>query len=167
VSRRALAAGPIGAIAVAAIVAAAPAWAAEAASASSALALAALVAENSPTVGTGEKSALASLFGGNADIGYPAGKTITVSADKVVCSASNPDITLHSCELTFGTKTAKLAGRKAHELYATIIEAGVPPDGAAGTIYEAVSGLTCTIDPNEIKQRAGEGAACTFTAGAG
>ncbi len=59
-----------------------------------------------------------------------------------------------------------LDGRKAHELYATLIEIGVPTDGAAGTIYEALSKLSCTIDPKEIESNDGGGAKCLFVPGA-
>jgi len=59
-----------------------------------------------------------------------------------------------------------LKGRRAHELFATIGEVGVPADGAAGTIFEALSYLDCTINPHEIEQRAGGGASCSFDPGA-
>ena len=39
---------------------------------------------------------------------------------------------------------------------------GVQPDGAAGTIYRAIYKLRCTIDPREVSQNAGGGAACTY-----
>jgi len=32
------------------------------------------------------------------------------------------------------------------------------PDGAAGSIFEAVSKLSCSIDQNEVKQACGGGA---------
>ena len=137
-----------------------------AASASSALALAALVGENSPAVAAGDKHALAELLSGKPNINYPAGKKIAVSADSVVCRISNAQIVQRSCELKFGATTIKLTGRKANELFATIAVAGVAPDGAAGTIYEGVSQLACTIDPNGIKDGAGEGADCQFKPGA-
>jgi len=38
----------------------------------------------------------------------------------------------------------------------------VPSDGAAGSIFEAVSNLGCTIDPGEVKQKGGGGAHCTW-----
>jgi len=142
-----------------------PAWAGDTASGPSALALSALVSENSPTIGASDKQAIATLFSGNTKLSYPAGKKITVSADNIVCRASNVDITQHACDLTFGSKTVTLTWRKAHELFATIAEIGVPPDGALGTIYEGLSQLTCTIDPNAIKQKAGEGADCKFNPG--
>jgi hypothetical protein len=132
----------------------------------SALALAALVAEHSPLLSHHEKNVIAKMFDGHLNFTFPANKKISVKADAVVCRASNVDITSRSCELTFGTKKPNLKGRKAHELFATVAEAGVPPDGAAGTIFEALSHLVCTIDPNEIKQRAGGGASCQFDPGA-
>jgi hypothetical protein len=65
-------------------------------------------------------------------------------------------------DLTFGAKKIPTRGRKAHELYATLAQVGVPPDGTAGSIFEAVSNLDCTIEPDEVKQKAGGGAHCTF-----
>jgi hypothetical protein len=60
-----------------------------------------------------------------------------------------------------------VSGWRAHELFATIGEVGVPVDGAMGTLYESLSQLSCTIDPDAIKQKTGGGASCTFTPGAG
>lgn len=132
----------------------------------SALALAALVAEHSPLLSHQEKTIMARMLNGDLNFSYPAHHTISVKADAVVCRASNVDISSHSCKLTFGSTIRNAAGRKAHELYATILEVGVPPDGAAGSVFEALSHLVCTIDPNEVKQRAGGGANCTFDPGA-
>ena len=129
------------------------------------LALAALVAENSPLVSGFNKIIMAKMLHGNLAFAYPAGQTIAVKADSVVCRASNVDISAHSCELKFGAVTHNLAGRRAHELYATIAEVGVAPDGAAGSVFEALNHLDCTIDPNAVKQKAGGGASCTFTPG--
>ena len=142
-----------------------PAWGATAAG-GSALALAALVAEHSPLLNHHEKRVMARMFDGHLNFTFPANTKISVTADSVVCRASNVDITSRSCELTFGTKKRSLKGGRAHELFATVAEAGVPPDGAAGTIFESLSHLVCTIDPNEIKQRAGGGASCQFDPGA-
>ena len=140
---------------------------AEAATASdgSALALASLVAEHSPLLSAYEKKVMALMFSGNLHFSFPANKKISVQADSVVCRASDVDITLHSCNFTFGQKTAALKGRAAHELFATLVEVGVPSEGAAGSIYESLSHLICTIDPNEVKQRGGGGADCTFNPG--
>jgi hypothetical protein len=88
-----------------------------------------------------------------ANVRYAPNKKITLTAGGVNCRASNVDITLHSCDLTFEAKKVATHGRKAHELYATLAEMGVPPDGAAGSIFEAVSNLDCTIDPGEVKQK--------------
>ena len=128
-----------------------------------ALALAALVAENSPLLGPNEKMAMARLSDGNLNFSFPKNK-ISVHSDTIVCRASDVDITWCSCDLAFGKKIVAVKGRKAHELFATIGQVGVPPDGAAGTIVEGLSHLTCTIDPTEIQQMAGAGADCKFEA---
>jgi hypothetical protein len=44
---------------------------------------------------------------------------------------------------------------KAHELYATMAEAGVPSEGSAGAVHESLSHLVCTINPHEIAQKGG------------
>jgi hypothetical protein len=131
-----------------------------------ALALAALVGMKSPLVSGQDKHALVRLFEGSPDIAFPAGRKVAVAADAIVCRASNVDITSRSCTLTFGARTVTLKGRQAHELFATIAEVGVPEDGAAGSVFEGLSKLDCTIDPAEIKQKAGGGANCTFNPGA-
>ncbi|HEY8066698.1 MAG TPA: hypothetical protein VIF40_18515 [Methylosinus sp.] len=127
-----------------------------------ALSLAALAGKHSPSVKPAGKAALAKLADGHAKIAFPKGKTIDVVVDAVSCRSSNVDITQHACELTFGEKKVRVAGRLAHEIFATLLEAGVPPDGAAGTIYAAVSALDCTVDPEEIAQKAGGGAQCKY-----
>jgi hypothetical protein len=132
----------------------------------SALALAAIVASHSRMLGVVDRTALSRLFAGRTNFGYPANRTITVSADSIDCKVSNVDITDRSCALTFGASNRALKGREAHELYATLIEAGVPSDGAAGTIHESLTHLICTIDPNAIKQKDGSGAECKFDTGA-
>jgi hypothetical protein len=43
--------------------------------------------------------------------------------------------------------------------------AGIPSEGAAGSSIESASKLRCTIDPNEIMQKAGGGAQCSFQTG--
>ena len=136
------------------------------ASGSSALALASLVAANSRLLAQQDRSVMARMFAGYLNFRYPPNHKITVQADSIVCRASNVDITSRSCELTFGSKKVTLSGRKAHELFATIAEVGAQPDGAAGTIRESLSHLVCTIDPNEVKQKAGGGATCNFDPGA-
>ena len=130
-----------------------------------ALALAALVGAQSPALTANQKKALSNLLDGHLASSYPPSQKIDVKADKVTCRASNVDISAHSCELTFGGKMRTVSGRVAHELYATLIESGVPSDGAAGSIFESVTDLACTVDPNEVKQKAGGGADCKFTVG--
>jgi len=127
---------------------------------SAALALAGVVATYSPLLSSGEKKAVAAFFAGNAD--FPYKNKITVAADKIVCRISNVDITARSCELTFKNKTNTIKGREANELYATEVFAGVPSDGAAGSIFESVSKLSCTLDPAGIKDKAGAGADCSY-----
>jgi hypothetical protein len=131
-----------------------------------ALALAALVAEHSPLLGGQDKQAVVRLFQGSLAFPFPAGRKITVQADSIVCRASNVDITSRSCTLTFGARAPTLSGRRAHELFATLAEVGVPEDGAAGSVFVGLSQLNCTIDPAVIKQKAGGGADCTFNRGA-
>ncbi|MGH6835466.1 MAG: hypothetical protein ACREC9_07945 [Methylocella sp.] len=128
----------------------------------SALALAALVAEHSPSVNAIDKTVLAKFLNGDTNVHFPPTKKIAVAAAAVTCRASDVDITGHRCDLTFGAKKVTTHGRKAHELYATLAEVGVPPDGAAGSIFEGVSNLDCAIDPAEVKQKAGGGAHCTY-----
>ena len=132
------------------------------ASGSVALALAGVVAPYSP-LPAAEKKAVAALFNGNSNISYK--KKITVTADKIVCRASNVDITSRSCELTFGSHSHTVKGAEANAIFATEALAGVPSDGAAGTIFEALSKLSCTLDPKVIKENGGGGADCTFEPG--
>jgi hypothetical protein len=134
------------------------------ASGNAALSLAALVDQHSPSATRAERILLNAYLDGRATARFPAGRTIVVTADEVTCRISDVDITQKDCRLTFGPRTVTLAGRHAHELYATLIEAGVPSSGAAGSIYESVKQLTCTIDPAQVRQRAGGGATCNFTA---
>jgi hypothetical protein len=133
---------------------------------STALVLASLVSEQSPLLSLDEKSILGQMLRPNPNFSYLAERKISVAADSIVCRQSNVDIAARSCELTFGEKKVTVKGRKAHELFATIAEAGVPPDGAAGTIYESLSHLACAIDSGEVKQKTGGGAECKFEPGA-
>jgi hypothetical protein len=134
-------------------------------SGSSALALAALVGAHSPDLYPRQKIELARLLDGHTTPPYPAGAKIEVRADSVGCRASDVDITLHDCTLSFGKRRASLGGRAAHELYATLIEAGVQSSGAAGSIYESVSHLACTVDPHVVAEKGGGGADCKFSPG--
>ena len=129
---------------------------------SGALVLASIVAEHSPLLTVNEKRVMVRLFDGSLNFTPPPNTKITVQADAIICRASNVDITSRSCNLTFGNTMIAIKGRKAHELFATIAEIGVPSEGAAGTIYEGLSRLSCTIDPQEIQRKSGGGADCEF-----
>ena len=131
-------------------------------SGNSALALAGIVAQSSPTVSFTHKTLLAKYLNAWATAAHTPGLVISFSASSVKCRASNVDITTHSCELVFGSVTKSLTNRTAHELYATLVENGVPPDGAAGSIFEAIDNLHCTIKADEVADRAGGGAQCSF-----
>jgi hypothetical protein len=154
------------ALSLAAMVGVAPAIAADqqTISGNGALALAALVSDYAPLPAS-KKNLLADFLAGNSNSRLPADTQIVVAADQITCRASTVDLASHSCELVFGQKRITLSGRKAHELYATLIEVGVTPDGAAGTTYEAVSKLACTIDPKQVENKDGGGATCQFTSG--
>ena len=136
--------------------------AAETVNGSGALALAALVGNVAPDLSAVEKNGLLKLLDSKTDFRFPAGKTISVAAQKVSCRAGNVDIASHSCDLTVGGQVVNLKGRSAHELFATLAEIGIQPDGAAGSIFEALSNLKCTVDPNEVKQKSGGGAECQY-----
>jgi hypothetical protein len=140
----------------------APAAAATTVSGGPALALAALVGLQSSALPRFDKAVLAKLFDDQFVFAFPAGKAIPVAADAISCRASNVDIALHACDLAFGPARVAVDGRRAHELMATLLEAGVKPEGAAGSTTVGLKNLACTIDPNAVKQRAGGGAQCRF-----
>lgn len=129
----------------------------------SALALGALVAEYSPSLNSAQKHTIRSIFNGDQTGPFPTAQAITLTADSIVCRVSNVQIAIRSCVLTFGSRSRKLTGRLAHEIYATLVEVGNPSSGAAGSIFESLTGLTCTIDPQALLQSGGGGANCTFT----
>ena len=119
---------------------------------SAALALAGVVAPYS-SLPAADKKAVAAFFKGDPNAPYA--KKIIVTADKIVCRTSNVDITARSCELTFKISKRSLKGREANEIYATEAMAGVPSDGAAGSIFESLSKLSCTLDQKALKDKAG------------
>jgi len=131
-------------------------------SGTSALALAGVIAEASPLLTSAEQRAISMMFAETSDVPYK--KKISVTADKIVCRTSNVDLTIRSCQLTFGKKTKTINGRAANQLFATLAMAGVAPDAAAGTNYESLANLTCTVDPQAIRQKDGSGAACSYEA---
>jgi len=133
------------------------------ASGPAALALAGVVALYSPLLTADEREAVSAFFVGQSGVRYA--KKISVTADKIVCRVSNVDITARSCELTFKGAKQTITGRRASEIFATEAMAGIPADGAAGSVFESLSKLSCTLDPAEIKQKAGGGASCSFETG--
>lgn len=139
---------------------------AEQSNGNAALALAALVGEKSPVLSHGEKFVLARFLAGQTAFAIPSGVgVITVTSSKITCRMGNVSIVTHSCELTFGSSTITVAGRRGQELLATMQENGVASDGAAGTIYYSVSPITCTVDPAEVQSNGGGGAKCVYTNG--
>jgi hypothetical protein len=128
-----------------------------------ALARAGVVALYSPLLTADEREAVSAFFVGQSGVRYA--KKISVTADKIVCRVSNVDITARSCELTFKGAKQTITGRRASEIFATEAMAGVPSDGAAGSVFENLSKLTCTLDPAEIRKKAGGGADCSFETG--
>jgi len=155
-------AGPLAALTFVLAIGDANAATANSTSGSAALALAAVVAQYAP-IATAPKRVVASFFKGG--IVFPYGGKISVAADKIVCRIGNVDITSRSCDLTFKVGKHALKGREANELFATMLMAGIPAEGAAGSNIAGLSKLNCTLDPRVIKQKAGGGADCTFEAG--
>jgi hypothetical protein len=133
------------------------------ASGPAALALAGVVALYSPLLTADEREAVSAFFVGQSGVRYA--KKISVTADKIVCRVSNVDITARSCELTFKGAKQTISGRRASEIFATEAMAGIPADGAAGSVFESLSKLNCTLDPIEIRKKAGGGADCSFETG--
>ena len=128
-----------------------------------ALALAGVVALYSPLLTADEREAVTAFFVGQSGVRYA--RKISVTADKIVCRVSNVDITARSCELTFKGAKQTITGRRASEIFATEAMAGIAADDAAGSVTESLSKLNCTLDPAEIKQKAGGGATCSFETG--
>jgi hypothetical protein len=128
-----------------------------------ALSLAAVIAQHSPLLSSYEKKVIAGLFNGNANAGAASKKKLSITADSVVCKVSNVDLTARSCEIIFKTgKSTSFKGREANEVFATLAMAGVASDGAAGSIFETVKKLNCSLDPAVIKDKSGGGADCSF-----
>ena len=125
-----------------------------------ALALGALVGSASPLVDSEAKRVLGALLDGH--VNALSDRILAIRAKEVSCRVSSVNITLSRCELNFGASTVELQGRAAHELFATIAQVGIEPDGAAGSVYEALTGLNCTIDLRALKENAGAGAHCVY-----
>jgi hypothetical protein len=126
-----------------------------------ALALAALVADRSPTMATAQKHQTAQIFNGNVP-SAPTGYTISVRANNVTCRVGDVNLTARSCTLTFGANIISLQGRQANELYATMGEAGIHAQGTAGSFYEQVKRLSCTLALDTLRANTGTGASCMY-----
>ena len=129
-----------------------------------ALAVAAVVAQYSPVLNPGERKVIAGLFDGNTRMSYPT-KTLSVGADSVTCRVSNVAIADRSCEIAFKKGKRSLKGRAANEMFATLSLAGVTAEGAAGSMIENLSKLSCTLDLGKIRQNDGSGADCSWESG--
>jgi hypothetical protein len=126
---------------------------------STALAIAGVIAPYSPLLSAYERRTIAGLFDGKARDG----KKLVVAAESIICRIGNVDITARSCEITFEKGKRSLKGREANEVNATLTAAGAIAQGAAGSMIQTVTKLSCTLDPNVIKENAGGGADCSFT----
>jgi hypothetical protein len=138
-------------------------------SGAAAVALAGVVASHSPVLSSADRRAMARLFAGNP-ISFPPSRKISVTANSIDCRISSADIVSRSCDLTFedrrrGDRKVSRSGRAANELFATLAAAGVASGGVTGSAVEKVNKLVCTIDPNEIRKKAGGGADCVFEKG--
>jgi hypothetical protein len=129
-----------------------------------ALAVAAVIAQYSPILNPGERKVIAGLFDGNTKMSYPI-KILSVSADTVMCRISNVAIAERSCDIAFTKGKRSLKGRAANEVFATLASAGVTAEGAAGSMIENLSKLSCTLDLGKIKQNDGSGADCSWESG--
>jgi len=127
-----------------------------------ALALAAILGQYDPSLGTSAKAGLLRLL---ADKSFGRTGSLMVNAAAAACRAGDVDLKAFRCALTFGTSTINLKGRQAAELFATLAEAGIPSDGAAGTIYESAKSISCNLNLTELGGPGtgdGGGAGCTY-----
>lgn len=123
-------------------------------------ALATLLARYSPLLDPEQKQVVAQLATGQ----NAGANAIVITASEIKCRASNVDLTSRGCTIRYDKQNVQLAGLEANELLATMLEAGVPPDPAAGTTYVGVSHLECTLVPSTLAARDGRGRGiqCSF-----
>ena len=121
-----------------------------------------MIAQYSPLPSAYEKRTIAGLFAGNQKSGGASKQKLTITADTVMCRISNVDITARRCELTFKKASRSIKGREANEVYATLASAGIVAEGAAGSMIQTVTKLSCTLDPAAIRDNAGAGADCAL-----
>lgn len=124
------------------------------------MAFAALMAQHAPTVSAANKWRLMQYLG-NHSAGPAAPTLITVNAKGLQCLSGNVAENFHSCELDYGSSHLTITGRAANELYATAVENGVQPDGAAGKMGFVLKDLMCTVKPHDIGT--GGAVACSWT----
>lgn len=128
---------------------------------SAALMLASLIAPYAPDLDAKRRVALTML----GDNGASIFERIELKTADISCRTSNVTIGAYGCDLKFANgATTALKGRKAHELYATLLENSIPVDGAAGSVHAHVKDLKCVIEPRVLAQNAGGGAYCGWSA---
>lgn len=128
---------------------------------SGSLMLASLIAPYEPSLDGKRRAALTAL----GDNGASIFERIELNAANVSCRTSNVAIGAYGCDLKFANgATTALKGRKAHELYATMLENGVPVEGAAGSMQTQINELKCVIEPRVLAQNSGGGAYCGWKA---
>ncbi|HEY0185223.1 MAG TPA: hypothetical protein VGC09_20680 [Rhodopila sp.] len=126
------------------------------------LMLAAILAPHSPLLNATEKATIARIAAGDLESPADTMSRITLTATDLECRTSHVDITSRSCEIRFGDQSVMLTGRDANELFATLLETGVTPSGAAGSIFAGLSQLSCVLDLASLREKAGGGAECSF-----
>jgi hypothetical protein len=127
------------------------------------LVLAAIVGPKDPSLSTPDKVVLEEFLNESTKAKSKE-PVIEVKADEIVCRVSNVAIVTHFCDLTFGNKKVHLAGRQGAELNAVMAWAGVPAEGAAGSVYESVKNFDCKVTVAEVEQNAGGGVTCSYQA---
>jgi hypothetical protein len=127
-----------------------------------ALGLAALVAQYSPLVPKSSKKALSNLFDGKRKFKFPAKEAISIEASSINCRKSSAAIAAFACGLDFAGKPVSVQGRKAHELLATLAEAGTASRQEAGMLHYNIDHLKCEVRTSEILRSAGSGSECRF-----
>lgn len=104
------------------------------ASGPTALALAAVVAQHSPLIRAFDNGKLGRLFRGSTNFGFTPNTQISVTADSIVCTSSNVDITMRSWKLTFSARNRtwerSFTRFQANEIGATALAAGASSQGA-------------------------------------
>jgi hypothetical protein len=125
------------------------------------------VAQRSPLLTEVEKRAIAKLAGGDFAPEPQKLSSIAVTATSLDCRASAVDITSRSCGIRFDHQAVVLKGREANELFATLLEVNLVPNGAAGSVFIGLRQLNCLVEPDELRLKGGGGVTCDFEATTG